>query len=247
MSAEAPVLGLVTIGQAPRTDVTEDLQEALSTVAWVEHGALDGLDEAGIGALAPAVGEPPLVTRLADGGSVEIGHSGLEPLLIGAFDECIHDGAAAVLLICTGHFEPFDCPVPVHAAEQLAQGYVEERVDGRVLGVINPVRAQSAEAVARWSRNFGTTVVGAWADPYTATLSEIAEAGRAAVDRGAECLVLDCFGYTTEMGRAVEEASGIETFVTRTAAVDAAVRSIRAQGVSDQEVGSDRPRWSASR
>ncbi|MFD7510976.1 AroM family protein, partial [Streptomyces sp. NPDC059853] len=68
-------LGLVTIGQAPRTDLHEDAAPLLAGIPFTEHGALDedrfdGPGEAAArAAVAPAPGETPLVSRLRDGRS----------------------------------------------------------------------------------------------------------------------------------------------------------------------------------
>lgn len=220
------MLGLVTIGQAPRNDVTEDLSEALSDVEWVEHGALDRCAQEEILAVRPTGDEPPLVTRTADGSSVRVGHTALRPLLERAFGECRSDGADAVLLMCTGHFDGLSCPLPLFEAEAVAQEAVASMIGGRTLGVINPVPDQSAEALIRWRRSTGTTVVGAWADPYTASMSEIVAAGREVVRQGAELIALDCFGYTTEMGRRIAADTGVEVVVTREVAVTSVLRTV---------------------
>jgi protein AroM len=64
-------LGLVTIGQTPRTDVVPEMAEVLGPgIEIVERGALDGLDIQAITALAPGPGDEVLVTRLRGGAPV---------------------------------------------------------------------------------------------------------------------------------------------------------------------------------
>ena len=46
-------IGMVTVGQAPRTDVVPDMATLLPDVEIVQAGALDGLDRAAIATLAP--------------------------------------------------------------------------------------------------------------------------------------------------------------------------------------------------
>ena len=60
-------IGLVTIGQSPRVDLTPDLARLLPGVRFVERGALDGLSQMECTGLAPEAGEEALVTRLSGG------------------------------------------------------------------------------------------------------------------------------------------------------------------------------------
>ncbi|MGH3750343.1 MAG: AroM family protein, partial [Micromonosporaceae bacterium] len=59
------VLGVVTIGQAPRDDLVPEMVPLLPPARIVEHGALDGMSAAQIADLAPKPGEQPLTSRLA--------------------------------------------------------------------------------------------------------------------------------------------------------------------------------------
>src|SRR5436305_14225735 len=93
------IIGMVTIGEAPRADVVPDMAALLPDVEILEAGALDGLDRAGIAALAPEGDDEILVTRLADGSPVFVGKSRRLPRVparIAALDDC--RGAATVLL-----------------------------------------------------------------------------------------------------------------------------------------------------
>ena len=61
-------VGLITVGQAPRSDVVPDMAAILGgDVEIVEAGALDGLTRAQMEPLAPEGDDEILVTRLADG------------------------------------------------------------------------------------------------------------------------------------------------------------------------------------
>src|SRR6516164_8022890 len=68
------VLGTLTIGQAPRPDVTPILDRYVPTsVKRIHRGLLDGLSRDEIAdAYAAKAGEAVLVTRLSDGSSVQI-------------------------------------------------------------------------------------------------------------------------------------------------------------------------------
>ena len=61
-------LGAITVGQSPRTDVTDDIMGIFQgKVEILERGALDGLTVEDIDKLAPDAGEYVLVSRMRDG------------------------------------------------------------------------------------------------------------------------------------------------------------------------------------
>lgn len=219
-------LGLVTIGQAPRTDVLPDLLPALQGRAWVEHGALDDATPSLLAQVAPRDGEVPLVSRMRDGSRATMSHERILPLVAQAVERCAADGAGAVLLMCTGHFAPFAASVPVFAAEPLAQEAIVRDAEAG-FGVLNPVPEQLDEARARWEARAGRAVPSASADPYTAPLAEIARAGRLLAEQGATSIVLDCFGYSAAMADAVHAATGLPVHLTRLVATREALERIR--------------------
>ncbi|MGC3952742.1 MAG: AroM family protein [Propionicimonas sp.] len=221
-------LGLVTIGQAPRVDVLPDLLPILNRRPYVEHGALDLLDAAGVAELAPTGDDLVLVSRLRDGSSVRLSHQRLRPLLLAAVERCIADGAGAVLVMCTGPIEPIRAAVEVHAAEPLAQAAIVARTRG--FGVLSPDPAQLEEVRTRWAARAGQPVPAVAVDPYTAVPDELAEAGRQLAGLGVSSIVLDCFGYSVGMGETVAAATGLPVHVTRTVATEAALRLISNAG-----------------
>lgn len=215
------VLGLVTIGQAPRIDVLPDLLPVLDGREWAEYGALDHATAAELKAIAPREDEVPLVSRMRDGSRVLMAHSRVLPFIAGAVERAASDGADAVLLMCTGRFEPFETRIPVHAAEPLAQEVIAREVRG--FGVLNPVAEQLADSQARWQAKTGAEVPTEAADPYTATEREIANAARTLAARGATSIVLDCFGYSAAMAAIVADATGLPSHLTRLVATRAAL------------------------
>lgn len=220
-------LGLVTIGQSPRVDVRPELDEVMGDPddgghPYVEHGALDDLSPAEIRALAPGQDEHPLVSRLRDGGRVTMSHRSVQPHLTAAVARCVDDGAGAVLVMCTGHLAPITASVPVHAAEPLAHHAALRRSANGRLGVIAPVADQCDDVSSRWQHLTGHPVPVVAADPYTEPIEAIVTAAVSLVSRGAEELVLDCFGYSSAMGAAVAAATGHPTLVCRLLALTAA-------------------------
>lgn len=199
-------LSVVTIGQAPRVDVTPELAQIWGpdhTV--VEHGALDPLDAAGISALAPGPGEDEFTSRLRDGGSAAFSHARAIPLVEAAIARGEADGADATLLICSGHFPSLTHTLPLFALESLAHSAMRGLLtgfDSRRLGVVRPLPSQTAEAQRAWTQSTNAEVTGvAAASPYSATVAEVADAAASLADR-CDVIVLDCIGYGAEMQRA---------------------------------------------
>jgi protein AroM len=75
------VLGILTIGQAPRPDLTPIIDRHLpASVRRIQRGVLDGLSDAEIDRrFVAAPGEPVLVTRLKDGRVVELSQPRIPP------------------------------------------------------------------------------------------------------------------------------------------------------------------------
>jgi protein AroM len=219
-----PTLGLVTIGQAPRTDLIPDVEAALSGVDWVEHGALDLLDAEGIART--------LVSRLRDGSRVRLGATSIAPALDDAIRRCVADHCGAVLVLCTGRVEHGPASVPVLHAEDIAHDLMVRLVGDNRLGVLCPVPEQLTDIRERWEGRLGRSVVAAAVDPYTAGLDEVSAAGRRVAEGGADVVFLDCIGYTGEQ-REVLAAEGIRAETARHLAVTGAVDLLSSGSCAD--------------
>jgi len=232
-------LGLVTIGQAPRTDLAGDIEDLLGGLRPCEHGALDrdvfdGEEgERTRAALAPAPDEAPLVSRLRDGTSVVMGHEALVPRMREAIARCEADGATATLLLCTGNFPPLPSRRPVLYAEPLVQRGVRAIVGDDPVGIVCPLPAQAADVAERWSRLLPGDVRAEPADPYAADAHEsAAAAARRLAEAGSRWLVLDCIGYTESMRRAAADAAGRPVLLARALAVRLAAEAATAAGAA---------------
>src|SRR5215831_11349587 len=115
------ILGTLTIGQAPRPDVTPILDRYVPTsIKRIHRGLLDGLSRDEIaGAYAAKTGEAVVVTRLSDGSSVQLSAQKVHSALQGRLDALETDGCNIVLLLCTGAF----------GGLHLKRGFLLERPD----------------------------------------------------------------------------------------------------------------------
>lgn len=205
-------LGLLTIGQAPRDDITPDIVDQLpEDVDVVEAGALDAFDsvEAVREAARPREGEPVFVTRLRDGSSVTVDRAAVVDLM----QERIRELGAEVSTIgvlCTGSFPAFDADVPVLEPSDLLHAWASAIVDDGTVGVLVPKPEQVAQTREKWAE---FDIVTAAASPYT----DEDEVGPAAERLGTDVdlVVMDCMGYTPAMKEQVREATGAGVLLGR--------------------------------
>ena len=85
-------IGAITIGQAPRVDVTADIMDIFEGQAeLVQAGGLDGLTKEEIAKFKPEEGDYVLVSRLTDGTSVTFAERYILPRLQEAIDRMEED------------------------------------------------------------------------------------------------------------------------------------------------------------
>ena len=215
-------VGAVTIGQTPRVDVTPDLMKILGPeVELVESGALDGLGAEQIAAMAPRPGDYVLVTRLADGSSVQICERTVTPLVRQKIAAHFAAGIPAVLLLCTGEFPDFPTGGLLLRPQKILFNMVQSVVPaGAKLGVFMPSPEQLEQSSRRWSqitpqnRSIG-------ASPYVRPEETIPAAAEELARWGADVLVMDCMGYTLAMKEQVRRITGKPVVLARSIAARA--------------------------
>jgi protein AroM len=182
----------------------------------VERGALDHLRADQVAALAPEPGRFALITLLRDGTAVKLDKPRLLPLLQNRIAELEAEGVDAVAVLCTGAFPVFDARVPVvrpqEALYSLAKGLA---APGRV-GVLVPLPEQVAQAEAQCAA-IGMEAAVAVASPYNTQEAQIADSVRAFARADVSLCLLDCFGYSQAMKRAVRGALGRPVLLARSA------------------------------
>jgi protein AroM len=211
-------LGVVTIGQSPRADLTGELAAYLPPgTSLLERGALDGLAAPVIAALAPDADEDTLTSRLRGGDSVVLDRRRLVPRLEEAIGQLEADGAGVTLLVCTGTFPPLRHRRPLLDAERLLVSAVSGLVHGDgPAGVVVPLPAQHDVLSARWQRALGAPVLVDDADPYARDAAELASAAVTRLaGQGARIVLLDCMGYTEAVRAAAAARAGLPVLLAR--------------------------------
>ncbi|MGD1877068.1 MAG: AroM family protein [Kiloniellaceae bacterium] len=199
----------VTIGQAPRVDLTpEILKEVKCPLDVVEIGVLDGLDDDAIAALAPVDGEQRLVSRLADGREVILGKSKIQQRLQQLFNELDGEGYDLIVLLCTGHFERFHLRTLFIEPQQVVDHFVRGLAYGaETLGILVPDKKQIDE----FHGIDGKTSKVTFASPYSG--DRMQAAGRELSET--DMIVMHCMGYSEVMRRQIAEASGRPVMLSR--------------------------------
>jgi len=210
------VLGTLTIGQAPRPDVTPILDRYVpASVKRIHRGLLDGLSRDDIAdAYAAKAGEAVLVTRLSDGSSVQLSAQKVHSALQGRLDALEADGCNIVLLLCTGTFGGLHLKRGfLLEPDRIIPPAVAGLARDRQLGIIVPVASQIASESDKWKALERPPIFAA-ASPYTDTVDVVTASGVSLVRRGAEALLLDCIGFVEAHRRQLAHASGLPVILS---------------------------------
>ncbi len=207
-------IGIVTIGQSPRTDVVPEIQTHLGDhVEVLEHGALDGLTLAEVKNYAPEPGMLPLVTRMRDGMEVVVAKEKLLPRLDEVMTALDDKGVDMILLLCNGDFPVFDTRCLVIEPQRLVDGCVAGLLrEGHRLGVLVPVPEQE-----NWVRQRLTAVspnvTVAVASPYEGQ-EPLEAACQRFRDDGCDVIVLYCMGFNRQLGAKVRSLCSTPVIVS---------------------------------
>lgn len=205
-------LGLITIGQAPRTDVTQEIRSCLpDDVDIIEVGALDRFDsaEAIEAAAGPTDDEPVYVTRIRNGDSVTISRAATHKLTQGRLHD-IEDDVGSIGLLCTGAFPDLSASVPVLKPSELLHGWASSIVSPEAtIGIIMPKREQLIQTRKKW----GDEIETAAGSPYDG-IDAVADAART-LGTVPDLVILDCIGYTEVMKDAVSKRTDSSVLLAR--------------------------------
>lgn len=190
------MLGLVTIGQAPRDDVTASMF-GNDAPSFIEAGALDDLDDRAIASLAPAGDDFTLVTRLADGREVVVGKKRLLPLVQFAVDRTVERGASVVCILCTGAFPELQAPALLIYPDRILSGTADALLPAGKIGVLMPHPDQRESMVAKWTTP-SRQVTTASVSPYDGACG-LGDAMSQLTQFGIDLVVMDCMGFDRQM------------------------------------------------
>lgn len=201
-------IGTVTIGQSPRVDIVPEILGIMGPdVEVVEAGALDGLSKEEIAAFAPKADDYVLVTRLADGSSVQVAEHYITPRIIQKIQNHFANGIPLVFLLCTGEFPSFEEAGILIRPEKILFNTVEAVAKGMRIGVLTPSPDQIPQSTARWKK-LSDNVKSVAASPYVNGPEAVKKAAEELKAWGAQISIMDCMGYTRAMQETVRTITG---------------------------------------
>jgi len=194
-------IGAITVGQSPRTDVTADIMGIFNGKAeLVERGGLDGLTREQIAGFRPVEGDYVLVSRMNDGTSVTFAERHIIPRLQKAVNELEEQGAAFIMMFCTGKFpDTLKARVPLIYPCEILDRIVPLLTAGSSITVVTPSPLQIAQSEKKWSEIVDNVHVVS-GSPY-GEWEELEKTAQLIRDTEADLIILDCIGYTQEMKR----------------------------------------------
>ena len=205
-------IGMITIGQSPRSDVVTEIRDILGQVEIVERGCLDELTKEQIERLKPKEREPFLVTLLRSGSSVQVSREKVTDLLEQHIQELERD-VNLIVLLCTGDFTNLQSKKlviePGKLIHKLVQGILTKE---EKLGIIIPSSEQIEQTKKKWS---DMNLVVAVASPYE-NPEKLQEAAKTLQAKNVDLTVLDCIGYMRQMKQEVKEITGKPVILSRT-------------------------------
>lgn len=201
-------LGIVTIGQSPRTDVVPEMTPFLGDgVEIVERGALDGLTLNEVEECHPEHGMAHLVSRMRDGTEVVVAKEKLLPRIERAIEDLDSQRVSAILLLCLGDFPRFRSSCLLVEAQRI----VDRCVDGLVgetdhLGILIPIPEQEAWVRNTFSRMTPQITV-ADASPY-ADRDRLSRAGAMLSEANCDLILMYCMGFNRRAAGDIRRATG---------------------------------------
>ena len=221
-------IGLITIGQAPRLDIMEDIQPIFGEhVEVLQRGALDNLSEDELLAIAPEQGDTVLVSCLRDGRSVTMA----EEKILGLLQDCINsleqNAVACIMFLCTGDFgDRLSSRVPLIYPNKILKGLLPALCEEKEFIVLVPDEKQKEEALKQWeSPEMKVNVLPV--SPYDGSQEDFQKAAEQINAMKGRYVLMDCMGYSIEMKHLLETLTGRTVLLPRVlaAAVASAVIS----------------------
>jgi len=206
-----PKLGTITIGQAPRADVTPILdQHVPASVERVHVGVLDRLSDADIALqFGPRPREQRMLTRLLDGSTVEVDARAVETGVQRKLLELEDAGCTVVVVLCTGVFRGLRSRRAwLIEPDRILPALVGGLVGPRRVGILSPLEMPIDAARRKWAA-LQIPPSAAVASPYAAGDDGVTAAARDLQRSGANALLMDCIGYTERHRAAAARTTGL--------------------------------------
>ncbi|HEX4510430.1 MAG TPA: AroM family protein [Burkholderiaceae bacterium] len=210
------ILGIATIGQAPRDDIAALFaQHAPPGTKVILRGALDGLSDAEVEAVKPEYGGDTLYTRLRGGHDVKISKKAVIARSPEVLAKLRNDGCDAIVYACTGDFPPMEGDENVLFPSRILNGLATGLLPRGRLGLLIPLAEQAEKLGAKWARA-GLEVVAEALAP-SAGKDEADAAARRLAAKKPDLVAMDCMSYTPATKEWVKPGLGVPALLAITA------------------------------
>ena len=210
-------IGLITVGQSPRVDVTSDILPILGDgVELIEAGALDEMTDRDFDRIAPKDGDYILVSRLRDGSQVCFTKRHILPIIQELIYKLEAQDVTLIVLLCTGELPKFKSDVPLIYSCDILEALVPVISGGHRIAIIVPDCSQKLQNKKHWEKFVNNPYIVA-ASPYGCSCEldiAIDEINEKAQD--ATFVVMDCVGYSLKMKQHVFKKTGKRVILART-------------------------------
>lgn len=207
-------IGIVTMGQAPRSDVVPSMKKVLGKdVEILERGALDSYTLKEVEQFERKPGEGALVTRMRDGTEVKVSHSVVVPKVQKCIEDLEKEGVELTLILCTGRFPTFKSKRLVVYPSDILRGAVTGAIKHGRLAVVQPSKDQLRSVTARSSQGGAkpwgeeVEVVYDGASPYGPE-EEVVEMAERLAKASVDLTFLNCMGFNSRHKEIVKQKTG---------------------------------------
>lgn len=194
-------IGAVTIGQSPRTDITEDAGRFFGDrVELLEFGALDRYTPEEAKQLQPIPGDYGLTSRLRDGTEVHFSRGQVMEEMQRGIHLLEERGVKLILVFCTGALHGLHSNVPMLEPNQLLRAMAPLLTQKPRILTLTPSETQVQQCERRWKEaqpDFEFTTFPAspyLGDPFTEEL-----VSRINAVEDADLVIMDCLGFSGAM------------------------------------------------
>ncbi|SRR6266851_4993620 len=210
------VLGVLTIGQAPRDDIAALFAAQVpSGTKVVLRGCLDGLSDEEIARHPPESGADALYTRLHGERDVKISKKMVVARAPQALAALRDDGCDALVFACTGGFPPMAGDAGVVFPSRVLNGFVQGLLSQGRLGILIPLPEQAEKLTGKWARS-GLEIVAEPLRP-SADGDEVMAAARRLKAKSPDLVVMDCMSYAPATKAAVKAELDVPVLLAITA------------------------------
>jgi protein AroM len=203
-------IGILTIGQSPRPDITSDLRRhLLADAVLFETGVLDGFSREYIAKkMCPSMNDVVYVSRMVDGSEVKLAKDTLIPIMQKRIRQLERKKVDLIVIFCTGDFPEFNAKVPLIYAGEVLKGIFSGFKYRQNVGILVPLKEQIDYARKKWKVFFKHMVIS-FASPYTSTKRDFCVVAKRFKESNVGIIIMDCMGYTYEQKTLIKKCADI--------------------------------------